>query len=317
MALTIREEGEDTKADVFLSQSPGAMGVLAGTGLLRPVDPALMGRLVDPTNAAPDGSWVGLSGRKRVLAYNTDVLTDAELPDSVLEITAGRFDGPPGGGPDQRLLPGLRHRHAGDARRGPHPSVAGRRRGQRGPHLRQQRRHPGGDRPGRDRRGPGQPLLRLPQAGRGPGQPGGQPQLRRWRRRVAAAGDLGRADRPGRRGQSPSGPTAWSTTCSPNRPSATSPTRRSSTPWSRASRPRPACPPSRACAPSRSTPPRLRAASRARWRSSGRRGSPHDRLATCESASAAHVRLLVADCVPLVTGLAALTPPAACGPADR
>jgi iron(III) transport system substrate-binding protein len=93
MALTIREEGEDTKADVFLSQSPGAMGVLAGTGLLRPVDPAMLGRLVDPTNAAPDGSWVGLSGRKRVLAYNTDILTDADLPDSVLDITAGRFDG--------------------------------------------------------------------------------------------------------------------------------------------------------------------------------------------------------------------------------
>ena len=93
MALTIREEGEKTKADVFLSQSPGAMGVLADTGLLRPVDESLIGRLVDPTNAAPDRTWVGLSGRKRVLAYNTDRLSDAELPDSVLEVTQPRFNG--------------------------------------------------------------------------------------------------------------------------------------------------------------------------------------------------------------------------------
>src|SRR4029453_7853655 len=40
-----------------------------------------------------DGRWVGISGRQRVLVYNSEQVTEAELPDSVLDLTGDRFAG--------------------------------------------------------------------------------------------------------------------------------------------------------------------------------------------------------------------------------
>src|SRR5919107_4048825 len=41
----------------------------------------------------PDGHWLGLSGRVRVIAYNTDALEEHEVPDSVDEVTDPRWRG--------------------------------------------------------------------------------------------------------------------------------------------------------------------------------------------------------------------------------
>jgi iron(III) transport system substrate-binding protein len=92
LALLLAEEGERTPADVFLSQSPGATGFLSGTGRLAQLDAGLLGK-VDQRFRNADGRWVGVSGRQRVLVYNTEQVTEAELPDSVLELTDERFAG--------------------------------------------------------------------------------------------------------------------------------------------------------------------------------------------------------------------------------
>jgi iron(III) transport system substrate-binding protein len=92
LALLLAEEGERTPADVFLSQSPGATGFLSGTGRLAQLDAGLLGK-VDQRFRNADGRWVGVSGRQRVLVYNTEQVTGAELPDSVLELTDERFAG--------------------------------------------------------------------------------------------------------------------------------------------------------------------------------------------------------------------------------
>jgi iron(III) transport system substrate-binding protein len=92
LALLLDEEGDRTPADVFLSQSPGATGFLAGMGRLGQLDSGELGK-VDARFRNADGRWVGISGRQRVLVYNSEQVAEAELPDSVLELTGERFAG--------------------------------------------------------------------------------------------------------------------------------------------------------------------------------------------------------------------------------
>ena len=92
LALLIDEEGDRTPADVFLSQSPGAIGHLAVDRRLQPLPPEILDR-VDGRFRDRDGLWVGLSGRVRVLVYNTDDVAEDELPDSVFDLTGDEFEG--------------------------------------------------------------------------------------------------------------------------------------------------------------------------------------------------------------------------------
>ncbi len=92
LALLIDTEGEVSPADVFLSQSPGATGYLDAQGRLRKL-PRTVTSKVEPRFRAHDERWVGITGRVRVLAYNTDLVDKADLPDSVLDLTAERFRG--------------------------------------------------------------------------------------------------------------------------------------------------------------------------------------------------------------------------------
>lgn len=92
LALAIDEEGENTPADVFLSQSPGAIGYLDEHGRLGTL-PASLLELVPSELEAGDDSWIGLSGRVRTLVYNTELVDPADLPESVLDLTAPEFAG--------------------------------------------------------------------------------------------------------------------------------------------------------------------------------------------------------------------------------
>ncbi|MGH2828618.1 MAG: extracellular solute-binding protein [Actinomycetota bacterium] len=92
LALLISEEGENTPADVFLSQSPGAVGFLATQDLLGELSANELSA-VDPRFESEDGRWIGLSARQRVLVYNEELVSEEELPDSVLDMTDERFAG--------------------------------------------------------------------------------------------------------------------------------------------------------------------------------------------------------------------------------
>ena len=85
LALLIDAEGERTDADVFLSRSPGPVGFLESKGFLQPVGSDVLG-LVSDENRSANGTWVGFSGRKRVLVYNIDNVEVSELPSSVFEL---------------------------------------------------------------------------------------------------------------------------------------------------------------------------------------------------------------------------------------
>ena len=86
LALLINEEGDRTQADVFLSRSPGPVGYLESNDLLGTISPDVLS-LVDEQNHSAAGTWVGFSGRKRVMVYNIDEYSPADLPDSVFDLT--------------------------------------------------------------------------------------------------------------------------------------------------------------------------------------------------------------------------------------
>lgn len=92
LALLIDEEGGQTPADVFLSQSPGAIGYLDQQGLLGTLPDTTLD-VVPEEFRASDGSWVGVTGRRRVLAFNPDITPEDELPVSVLELTDPEWAG--------------------------------------------------------------------------------------------------------------------------------------------------------------------------------------------------------------------------------
>ncbi len=120
LALLIQAEGESSPADVFISQSPGALGLLAGEGRLAPLGDDLTS-LVGAGFSASDGTWVGITGRIRVVVYNADLVDTADLPDSVLDLTdpayAGRVAVAPSNGSFQDFVTAMRNELGDDATR--------------------------------------------------------------------------------------------------------------------------------------------------------------------------------------------------------
>jgi iron(III) transport system substrate-binding protein len=86
MAALLAEEGNDSPADLFLAQDAGALGAVSDAGLLGTLPEDILSR-VDEAYRSPSGEWVGVSGRARVIVYNTDMIEEADLPDSVLDLT--------------------------------------------------------------------------------------------------------------------------------------------------------------------------------------------------------------------------------------
>lgn len=98
LAATIIEEGDNSPASLFFSQDAGALGALAEAGRLQPLPDELLNK-VDARFRSPDGLWVGTSGRARVAVYNTDALTAADLPASVLDLVDPKWQGQIGWAP--------------------------------------------------------------------------------------------------------------------------------------------------------------------------------------------------------------------------
>ena len=92
LALTLVEQGDRTPADVFLSKSPGSVGFLQNDGFLQPLSDNVL-ELVSTENTAANDTWVGITGRQRVLVYNTETVSADDLPDSIFDLTDERFRG--------------------------------------------------------------------------------------------------------------------------------------------------------------------------------------------------------------------------------
>jgi iron(III) transport system substrate-binding protein len=90
LAATIAEEGDNSPADVFFAQDPGSLGAVEDQLAELPDD--VLER-VDERFRDDDGRWVGTSGRARVVVYNTDALSEDDVPDSVFDLTDPTWKG--------------------------------------------------------------------------------------------------------------------------------------------------------------------------------------------------------------------------------
>ncbi len=65
---------------MFLTENSPAMTLVDSKGLFTKLDPTTLDQI--PDQYQPDnGNWTGFAGRSTVLVYNTDELTEDELPD--------------------------------------------------------------------------------------------------------------------------------------------------------------------------------------------------------------------------------------------
>ncbi len=90
IAATLLEEGSNSPADVFFAQDPGGLGAVSDLLTSLPGDVVLK---VPEWARSPDGSWVGISGRARVIVYSTELVSEDELPTSVMDLTDPKWKG--------------------------------------------------------------------------------------------------------------------------------------------------------------------------------------------------------------------------------
>jgi iron(III) transport system substrate-binding protein len=81
MAATLREEGANSPADVFFAQDPASLGAIAEAGLFSVLPGDLIAGV--PSEFSGGDVWVAVSLRSRVLVYDTERLSPADLPDTV------------------------------------------------------------------------------------------------------------------------------------------------------------------------------------------------------------------------------------------
>ena len=86
LAAQLLEEGDATPAQVFFSQDAGALGAVAAEGLLAPL-PAGVAGAVSPEYQSTDGTWTGVTGRARVIAFDPEQVPADQVPTTVLDLT--------------------------------------------------------------------------------------------------------------------------------------------------------------------------------------------------------------------------------------
>ena len=92
LAAQILEEGSNVQADVFLSQDAGALGAVSEAGAFKKLNDDITG-LVDAQYRAADNTWVGVSGRSRVLSYDPTKVSEVELPKSIFDLADPSWKG--------------------------------------------------------------------------------------------------------------------------------------------------------------------------------------------------------------------------------
>jgi iron(III) transport system substrate-binding protein len=83
LAAQIREEGSNSPADIFLAQDAGSLGAVSRAGLFTPLGEQV-GAEIQSQYIAADRSWIGVTGRARVFAYNPTLVN--ELPQSISDL---------------------------------------------------------------------------------------------------------------------------------------------------------------------------------------------------------------------------------------
>lgn len=92
MANQIVAEGEDSPADVFLTENSPAMSIVDNEGLFAPVSEEALAPI--PEQYVPSSkNWTGFIARSTVVMYNTDQATAEDMPESILEFAEPEWKG--------------------------------------------------------------------------------------------------------------------------------------------------------------------------------------------------------------------------------
>ena len=92
LAAQIIEEGDASPADLYFGQDAGALGALDAAGQCAAL-PTAIAETVPAVYRADDGNWTGITGRARVIAYDSSQLSADEVPTSVFELTDPKWRG--------------------------------------------------------------------------------------------------------------------------------------------------------------------------------------------------------------------------------
>lgn len=84
LAATILEEGQRSPADIFWAQDPAGLGAV--NHLFTNIPDEILNR-AGVQFRSPTGKWVGISGRARVVVYNSEALKEEDLPDDIRGFT--------------------------------------------------------------------------------------------------------------------------------------------------------------------------------------------------------------------------------------
>jgi iron(III) transport system substrate-binding protein len=92
LAAQLMQEGDASPADVFLTENSPAMSAVEGASLFAPLDEAAVEPI--PAQYRPEsGEWTGFVARSTVLVYNTSMVDEADLPDSIMDLADPEYAG--------------------------------------------------------------------------------------------------------------------------------------------------------------------------------------------------------------------------------
>jgi iron(III) transport system substrate-binding protein len=114
------QEGDASPADVFLTENSPAMSQVEAAGLFEELPSDILDRI--PAVFRPrTGLWTGFVARSTVLVYNTDLVEESELPDSILDLAdpewSGRISFSPSGADFQAIVAAVLELEGEDATR--------------------------------------------------------------------------------------------------------------------------------------------------------------------------------------------------------
>ena len=92
LASQVMEEGQRSPADVIYTEESPPLNNLGEQGFLAKIDPSTLA-ILPPDYVAKDGSWMGVTARVRVVAYNPKLIDEKDLPETVLDFAEPHWQG--------------------------------------------------------------------------------------------------------------------------------------------------------------------------------------------------------------------------------
>jgi iron(III) transport system substrate-binding protein len=89
----ILAEGEETKADAYITVDAGNLAAAATQDLFQPIESPILEAAIPAELSDPDHRWYGLTIRARTIVYNPTLLADADVPDTYEELADPAWEG--------------------------------------------------------------------------------------------------------------------------------------------------------------------------------------------------------------------------------